>query len=186
MHIVLRGFENNVSCKELSSEMSALELFEQVAAETGLELGSFNMICNGVEISEEMTLGENGLTDGAIVDLGLEVDGGKKKKKKKVHKTDKKKKHKHINSKLRILSYYNIKNDGTVEATRLKSPHTGEGQVMYMANHWNRHYCGRSHLSLIKEKPDVQKKKVVVKVAEVKADAKGKAPAKGGKPAKKK
>ena len=85
------------------------------------------------------------------------------------------------------MNYYNIKSDGTVEASRLKSPYSPEGQVLYMANHWNRHYCGRSHVTLIKEKPDPIKKKEVKKAADPKADAKGKAaPAKAAAKGKKK
>ena len=188
MNITVRGLQNEVSCKQFNPESQAADLFNQIATENGLELGSFKIIFEGNEICDALTLAQNGLVDGCIVDLGLEVDGGKKKKKKKVYKTEKKKKHKHINTKLRILSYYNIKSDGTVEPTKVKSPASNDTNVLYMANHWNRHYCGRTNVTLIKEKPDPIKKKVVAKVADVKADAgKGKAaPAKGAVKGKKK
>lgn len=149
--------------------------------EHGIELGSFKIIVDGAEVDESLTLAENGLTVGSIVDLTLEVDGGKKKKKKKIYKTEKKKKHRHINTKLRILNYYSIKSDGSVEPSRIVSPYSPEGQVLYMANHWNRHYCGRTHVTLIKEKPDPIKKKEVKKAADTKEAGKGKAaPAKAG------
>lgn len=187
MNILVRGLENQVCNKQVAVEAKAENLFAQIAEETGLEMGSFKVVCDGVELIAEMTLAENGLVNGSIVDLALEVDGGKKKKKKKVYKTEKKKKHKHINTPLRILGYYNIdKATGTAEPAKLKSPYSPENQILYMANHWNRHYCGRSHVTLIKDKPDPPKKKAVKVVEAPKADAKGgkapaKAPAKGKK-----
>lgn len=183
MNILVRGLENQITSKQVAFDTKAEELLAQIAAENGLEMGDFKIVCNGAEIFEELTLAENGLTAGSIVDLALEVDGGKKKKKKKVYKTEKKKKHQHVNNRLRILSYYNIKGDGTAEPVKLKSPFSPENQVLYMANHWNRHYCGRSHVTLIKDKPDPIKKKVVKAADAPKAaDAKGKAaPAKGKK-----
>jgi ubiquitin-small subunit ribosomal protein S27Ae len=182
MNILVRGLENQITSKQVAFDTKAEDLLAQIAAENCLEIGTFKIVCDGTEVCEELTLAENGLTAGSIVDLALEVDGGKKKKKKKVYKTEKKKKHQHINNKLRILSYYNIKSDGTAEPVKLKSPFSPENQVLYMANHWNRHYCGRSHVTLIKDKPDAIKKKVVKTAEETKAaDAKKAAPAKGKK-----
>lgn len=186
MNILVRGLENQISNKQVAIEAKTEELFAQIAEENGLEIGSFKVVCDGAELFSELTLAENGLVNGSIVDLALEVDGGKKKKKKKVYKTEKKKKHKHVNTKLRILSYYNIDKTGTAEPVKLKSPYSPENQILYMANHWNRHYCGRSHVCLIKDKPDAPKKKAAKVVEAPKVDAKGgkaaaKAPAKGKK-----
>lgn len=179
MQLVIRGLENQVVCKDLSGELVTLELVKQLALENGLENGSFKLVVAGQELDNTMTLNQNGLVCGSILDLALEVDGGKKKKKKKVYKTEKKKKHKHINTPMRVKSYYNIKGDGTVEAIKFKNPVTTEGKVTYMADHWNRFYCGKTHVTFIKDKPSPQKKKAEKKV-EAKVDPKAKAaPAKG-------
>ena len=181
MNITIRGLQNEISCRQFGTETQAADLFNLIALENQLEMGSFKVVCEGNEISDALTFAENGLVDGSIVDLALEVDGGKKKKKKKIYKTEKKKKHKHINTKLRILSYYTIKSDGTVEPTKMVSPalKTEKKEIRYMANHYNRHYCGKTRVTLVKEKPDPIKKKAVAKTTEVKADAKKAAPAKG-------
>jgi len=181
MDVLIRGFENKITHKQVPLDSKAAELLAQIAAENGLELGSFKIVFDGVEVNEALTLAENGLVGGAIVDLALEVDGGKKKKKKKVYKTEKKKKHRHVNTKLRVLTYYNIKADGTAEPTKVKSPQCGEGTTFYMANHYDRYYCGKTRTTLKKEKPDPIKKKEPKKVeAKVDPKAAGKA---GAKPA---
>lgn len=179
MSVIIRGLENEVTCKQFSQETTAQEVINQVAVENGLEIGSFKLLCAGLEIDENMTLVESGVVDGAIIDLALEVDGGKKKRKKKVYTTEKKTKHKHVNNKLRILSYYTITKDGTVEPTKLKSTNLPEGTVRYMANHWNRHYCGRTRVALLKEKPDRPKPAEKKVGGDKKAEAAKPAKAKG-------
>lgn len=119
----------------------------------------------------------------ALVDV---VGGGKKKggKKRKAYATPKKNKHKHVNVKLQALNYYAIKGDGTVERTRkLCEQETCKGRGIFMANHWNRYYCGNCALTLLKKdapKEEPKKQKVAqAKVEEVKVDDKKKGGKKG-------
>ena len=115
------------------------------------------------------------------------IGGGKKKggKKRKAYATPKKNKHKHVNVKLQALNYYAIKGDGTVEKTRkLCEQETCKGRGIFMANHWNRYYCGNCALTLLKkdapkEEPKKQKVAQAKVVEEVKVDDKGKKGKKG-------
>ena len=70
---------------------------------------------------------------------------GGKKGKKKAYTTKKKNKHKHRKEKLATLKLYSVKN-GKVQRERKVSPECGPG--VFMAKHWDRLYCGRSHLTL--------------------------------------
>lgn len=100
----------------------------------------------------------------------VQLVGGAKKRK--AYATPKKNKHRHKNVKLMALSYYAIKGDGTVEKTRkLCEQETCKGKGIFMANHWNRYYCGNCGLTLMKkDAPKEEPKKV--KVVQPKVDAK--------------
>ena len=91
---------------------------------------------------------EFGLTENSIVSLALAVEGGKKKRKKKNYTTPKKIKHKNKKVKLSVLKYYKV-DARTQKIERLKrecpAPECGPG--VFMANHFDRQYCGRCHLT---------------------------------------
>ena len=112
--------------------------------------------------SEEQILINNGqtlndcseLTEESQIYMVVDIDGGKKKKKKKVV-AKKKKKHVHKKVKLAVLKYYKVDGDKVV---RLKQQ-TNYGT--FLADHANRLYCGRTHITY-------------VKAAQAKPEAKGK------------
>jgi small subunit ribosomal protein S27Ae len=110
---------------------------------------------------------------------------GKKKggKKRKAYATPKKNKHKHVNVKLQALNYYAIKGDGSVERTRkLCEQETCKGKGVLMANHWNRYYCGKCALTLLKkDAPKEEPKKQKVAQAKVTDEPKVDDKKKGGK-----
>ena len=77
--------------------------------------------------------------------LRLRGGSGNKGKKKKDFKKPKKIGHKHKNRKLAILSYYNV--DSAEKVTKLKLECTSCGRIFkpgsFMAEHKNRHHCGK-------------------------------------------
>merc|ERR1712196_216923 len=107
------------------------------------------------------------------------VDGCGKggKRKKKIYKTAKRIPHKHVNVKMRALKYYSVQSNGEVKTTLKLCPEEICKGGVFMSDHWNRCYCGKCQLTLIKENAPKEppKKKVVEKVVEEEA-----APAKGG------
>jgi len=103
----------------------------------------------------------------------VSLDGGKKKKKK-VKKA--KKHHKKKKVKFAVLNYFKVE-DGKIVRLRQKSP-----AGTFMAEHNDRFYCGRSHITY--KKKEVTEKKAPAKKEEVVADAKP-AKAEGGKGKKK-
>ena len=155
-------------------------LLETIRSEFALE-NNFSLVssCQTVSSLEGLTNDQN-----LFVNINV-LGGGKKKggKKRKAHTTEKKKKHKHQNVKLAVLNYYAVK-DGKVEKIKkLCENQSCKHQGIFMANHWNRWYCGRCHLTLMKvnaPKEEPKKQKVVVKV-EAKVETKAAAGKKGKK-----
>ena len=147
------------------------------------------------ELEENFTLVSNmnqitdlaGLSDNQNLFVSFAVLGaGKKKggKKRKAYTTQKKNKHKHQNVKLNVLNYYALKDGKAERVKKLCENESCKAQGIFMANHWNRYYCGRCHLTLAKinapkEEPKKQKVVAKVEVKDVKADAA--AAKKGGK-----
>ena len=164
-------------CLQLSAENTVEQLVSRVQTEFGIEV-HVELYSNSHRLIGVESLA-NGSTLFALVDV---LGGGKKKggKKRKAYATPKKNKHKHVNVKLQALNYYAIKGDGSVERTRkLCEQETCKGKGVLMANHWNRYYCGKCALTLLKKdapKEEPKKQKVAQdKVAdEVKVDDKKK------------
>jgi ribosomal protein S27AE len=111
------------------------------------------------------------------INIETEVKGEGKggKRKKKIFKTAKRVAHKHVNIKMRALKHWAFQSNGEVKKALKQCPHCVAGVMM--SDHWNRCYCGKCHLTLIKENAPKEppKKKVVAKAEEVVEDkAKGK------------
>lgn len=119
--------------------------------------------------------------DLSTVHVQLSLVGGKGGKKRKNYSTPKKNKHKRVNVKLAVLNYYAIENDGTVKRTRRRSEQVGcKNRGIFMASHWDRYYCGLTHLTLKKKDAPKEEPKRVKKAAPVEE-----APKKKGKKGKK-
>merc|ERR1712080_402936 len=123
------------------------------------------MIENGFELDETDQL-QNCLFVRAEGSVDGEGKGGKRKKK--IYKTAKRIPHKHVNVKMRALKYYSIQGNGEVKNTLKLCPEEICKGGVFMSNHWNRCYCGKCQLTLIKENAPKEppKKKVVAKVEE--------------------
>ena len=108
-------------------------------------------------LSEDSQLMEN-QNIFALVDV-LGGKGGKKKKKQ--YTTAKKNKHKHKNKKLHVLSYYALQKDGSLQRVKKFCDSSScSGKGIFMANHKNRYYCGKCHVTVVQEaKPQDTKAK---------------------------
>ena len=158
-------------------------------AQEGLE--GCRIVCQGSVLSSTHDL--LALGEAANLYVNAELDGGKKKKKKKVFTTKKKNKHIHKKIKLLPLSLYSIDNKGNVTQQRKTCPSCGPGT--FMAQHWDRYYCGLCHTTIKMDAETVKKNEEKMKLkreameAEKRAkdkEAADKAPAgKGKKDAKK-
>ena len=83
----------------------------------------------------------------------IELLGGGKKRKKKTYTKPKKIKAKHKKVKLAVLKYYKVdQSSGKVTRLRKECPQQC-GAGTFMAMHFNRHYCGKCHLTYMLENP---------------------------------
>merc|ERR1711881_460846 len=105
---------------------------------------------------------------GAEINVETEVLGEGKggKRKKKIFKTAKRIPHKHVNIKMRALKYYSSQGNGEVKKTLKLCPEEMCKGGVFMSDHYNRCYCGKCQLTLIKENApkEAPKKKAVAKV----------------------
>jgi small subunit ribosomal protein S27Ae len=124
------------------------------------------------KLLEDGNVGDYQINAEAAIYMLVAMEGGKGKKKKKKTKKPKKP-HKKKKVKLAILNYFKVDGDKVVRL-RQRSP-----AGTFMAEHQDRYYCGRSHITYKKkeEKQAVKAEKPADKGA-AKADAK-EAPAKG-------
>merc|ERR1711874_948535 len=155
--------------------MTVDDLKSQIAEQR--ELSEQELIClfDGVEIEDDFSQ----VSEFGVIRVEQEVLGEGKggKRKKKIYKTAKRIPHKHVNIKMRALKYYTIQSNGEVKNTLKLCPEEICKGGVFMSDHWNRCYCGKCQLTLIKENAPKEppKKKVVVKevVEEVKDNKKG-------------
>merc|ERR1711874_101517 len=162
---------------EVSSEATIEDLKQNIASEYNLDEECLMVFSEGVELEDEITFGNLEATE---INVESEVLGEGKggKRKKKIYKTAKRIPHKHVNIKMRALKYYTIQSNGEVKNTLKLCPEEICKGGVFMSDHWNRCYCGKCQLTLIKENAPKEppKKKVVVKVEE---EVEEKGPAKG-------
>ncbi|TWW78240.1 S27a Ubiquitin carboxyl extension protein 80 Ubiquitin 40S ribosomal protein [Takifugu flavidus] len=86
--------------------------------------------------------------------LVLRLRGGAKKRKKKSYTTPKKNKHKRKKVKLAVLKYYKVDENGKIHRLRRECPADECGAGVFMASHFDRHYCGKCCLTYCFNKPE--------------------------------
>ena len=122
-----------------------------------LSCGGTRVIYQGAVLRSLTDLAEN-----ANVYVTGDLDGGKKKKKKKAYTTKKKNKHIHKKIKLLPLSLYAVDSNflfyldkGNITQQRKTCPSCGPGT--FMAQHWDRYYCGLCHTTIKMDAETVKK-----------------------------
>uniref|UniRef100_A0A5F4VUA8 Small ribosomal subunit protein eS31 domain-containing protein n=1 Tax=Callithrix jacchus TaxID=9483 RepID=A0A5F4VUA8_CALJA len=76
------------------------------------------------------------------------------KRKKKSYTTPKKNKHKRKKVKLAVLKYYKVDENGKISRLRRECPSDECGAGVFMASHFDRHYCGKCCLTYCFNKPE--------------------------------
>merc|ERR1711879_118813 len=163
MQLILNYFGQESKLVDIHSECTVGELKESILSEID---GEVNIMNQGVELEDDEFLSNLGLTE---ISVEREVLGeGKGKRKKKIYKTAKRIPHKHVNVKMRALKFYSVQSNGEVKTTLKLCPEEICKGGIFMSDHWNRCYCGKCQLTLIKENAPKEppKKKVVAKVVE--------------------
>ena len=168
MQIKVQTLTGKLATITVESNTSIRSLSQLVSDVFSVPVEEQKLFFNG-KLLIEGTVQEYGIMEEAAIHMLVAIDWGKgKKKKKKTKKT--KKSHKKRKVKLAVLGYFKV--DGwKVVRLRQRSP-----AGTFMAEHNDRYYCGRSHITYVKkevtEKP-VKAKETVKAVEEVKPADKG-------------
>ena len=117
--------------------------------------------------------------------LSLNLLGGKKKKKKKPHTTPYKPRHKHVKVEHAVLQLYSVEGDKVVRL-RKTCPEPQCGPGIYMARHFDRHYCGKCGFTLKLDPSQIKPQEKKASKKDAKDAAAGKDTKKDAKKGKKK
>lgn len=130
-----------------------------------------------------MTIIEAGITEESNVNACFGLEGGKRKRKKKVYTKPKKIAHKHAKRPMALLQYYVVESNGKIKKLKHECVKCPVGT--YMADHQDRHTCGKCGHMYYRLKADGSRMPIP-KNNPPKAAAKEVVVAKKGAPAKKK
>ncbi|KPP78750.1 ubiquitin and ribosomal protein S27a precursor-like protein-like [Scleropages formosus] len=105
-------------------------------------------------VGETAMLTQADFSQESTLHLVLRLRGGAKKRKKKSYTTPKKNKHKRKKVKLAVLKYYKVDENGKISRLRRECPADECGAGVFMASHFDRHYCGKCCLTYCFNKPE--------------------------------
>ncbi|CAM43824.1 putative ubiquitin/ribosomal protein S27a [Leishmania braziliensis MHOM/BR/75/M2904] len=143
-------FIKNAAGRTVAVRVSAEDTVASLKVQANVTVG--NLFFAGMCLAEEETLAAYGLSQESTVDVVIPVEGGKgKKKKKRIFTKPKKPTHRHKLEKMRALKYFKVteNDDGSYKVERMRQdcPHPQCGAGVYMAQHKDRQYCGKCHLT---------------------------------------
>jgi small subunit ribosomal protein S27Ae len=139
MHIQIKTLSGKTETLSLTNTPSFDEITSQISNIFGVPTEEQRLILNGKNLKS----GNFELKEESVVYLVVDVDGGKKKKKKKAKKPKRQHKKKKVN--LAVVKYFKVEG-GKVIRLRQKSP-----VGTFMAEHSDRYYCGKSHVTYKKK-----------------------------------
>lgn len=113
----------------------------------GIPQDEQRLVYAGVPLEEGLTLADYNIAQESTISLLARLCGGGKKRKKKNYTTPKKIKHKPKKVKLAVLRYYKVDGSGKIQRLRRECNSETCGAGVFMANHFDRQYCGKCHLT---------------------------------------
>merc|ERR1712071_420727 len=145
MQKFVKNVNNETSTLDLESSASVLSVKQLLAARENISVEDQLLSFDGLTLDDDSSLADAGVQKESILYISLRLLGGGKKKKKKNYTTPKKTKRKHKKVKLAVLTYYKVDENGKITRIRRECETCGAG--VFMANHFDRQYCGKCGLT---------------------------------------